>query len=65
VATATTATRWTRRKFHTETWGKLWNARAYNAFSEMPSMGHKGILTEQQIPHVMALLLDPNSPVNI
>jgi sulfur-oxidizing protein SoxX len=46
------------------TWGKLWNARAYNACSQMPRVGHKGILSEQQIQHVMALLLDPNSPVN-
>jgi sulfur-oxidizing protein SoxX len=46
------------------TWGKLWNARAYNACTQMPRVGHKGILTEQQIQHVMALLLDPNSPVN-
>ena len=46
------------------TWGKLYNARAYNACSQMPRAGHKGILTEQQMKHVMALLLDPNSPVN-
>ncbi len=46
------------------TWGKIWNARAYNACSQMPRAGHKGILTEAQIKDVMALLLDPNSPVN-
>lgn len=46
------------------TWGKLWNARAYNACSQMPRVGHKGILKEQDLKHVMALLLDPNSPVN-
>jgi sulfur-oxidizing protein SoxX len=46
------------------TWGKLWNARAYNACSQMPRVGHKGILDEQQLKHVMALLLDPQSPVN-
>jgi sulfur-oxidizing protein SoxX len=46
------------------TWGKIWNARAYNACSQMPRAGHKGILNEQQIKHIMALLLDPNSPVN-
>ncbi len=46
------------------TWGKLYNARAYNACSQMPRAGHKGILTEQQMKHVMALLLDPDSPVN-
>ena len=46
------------------TWGKLYNARAYNACSQMPRAGHKGILNEQQLKHVMALLLDPKSPVN-
>jgi sulfur-oxidizing protein SoxX len=46
------------------TWGKLQNARAYNACSNMPRFGHKGILTEAQIKHVMALLLDPASPIN-
>lgn len=46
------------------TWGKLYNARAYNACSQMPRVGHKGILNETQLKHVMALLLDPNSPVN-
>jgi len=46
------------------TWGKIQNARAYNACSNMPRFAHKGILTEMQIKHVMALLLDPASPVN-
>ena len=30
----------------------------------MPRVGHMGILTEAQIRDVMALLLDPKSPVN-
>ncbi|MBA4265829.1 MAG: sulfur oxidation c-type cytochrome SoxX [Comamonadaceae bacterium] len=46
------------------TWGKLYNARAYSACSQMPRAGHKGILNEKQMKDVMALLLDPNSPVN-
>jgi sulfur-oxidizing protein SoxX len=46
------------------TWGKLYNARAYTACSQMPRAGHMGILNEQQLKHVMALLLDPKSPVN-
>ncbi len=46
------------------TWGKIWNARAYNACSQMPRAGHKGVLNEQQVKHIMALLLDPKSPVN-
>jgi sulfur-oxidizing protein SoxX len=46
------------------TWGKLWNAKAYNACSGMPRFGHAGVLTPAQIKHLMALLLDPKSPVN-
>lgn len=46
------------------TWGKLNNAWAYNACSNMPRFGHKGLLNETQLKHVMALLLDPKSPVN-
>jgi sulfur-oxidizing protein SoxX len=46
------------------TWGKLWNSKAYNACSGMPRFGHAGILTVEQIKDVMALLLDPKSPVN-
>lgn len=46
------------------TWGKIWNAKAYNACSNMPRAGHTGILTEAQVRHVVALLLDPKSPVN-
>jgi sulfur-oxidizing protein SoxX len=46
------------------TWGKIWNAKAYNACSNMPRAGHMGILTEAQVRHIVALLLDPNSPVN-
>ena len=44
--------------------GPPYNARAYNACSQMPRVGHKGILTEAQMKDVMALLLDPASPVN-
>jgi len=46
------------------TWGKIWNAKAYNACSSMPRAGHAGILDEQQVRHIVALLLDPQSPVN-
>ena len=46
------------------TWGKLWNSKAYNACSGMPRFGHANILTVEQIKDVMALLLDPKSPVN-
>ena len=46
------------------TWGKIYNAKASNACSNMPRGGHMGIITQQQMQDVMALLLDPNSPVN-
>jgi sulfur-oxidizing protein SoxX len=46
------------------TWGKIWNAKAYNACSNMPRAGHAGILDEQQVRNIVALLLDPQSPVN-
>lgn len=46
------------------TWGKIWNAKAYNACSGMPRFGHEGVLSEAQVKDLMALLLDPTSPVN-
>jgi sulfur-oxidizing protein SoxX len=46
------------------TWGKIWNAKAYNACSNMPRAGHMGILNEAQVRHIVGLLLDPKSPVN-
>ncbi len=45
-------------------YGKVFNAQAYAACSSMPRFGHKGILSEQQIKDVVALLMDPQSPVN-
>ncbi|MGE5946475.1 MAG: sulfur oxidation c-type cytochrome SoxX [Betaproteobacteria bacterium] len=46
------------------TWGKIYNAKAYNACSNMPRNGDAEILTEQQMKHLMAYLFDPASPVN-
>ena len=46
------------------TWGKLWNSKAYAACSNMPRFGHAKLLDEDQIRDIMALLLDPASPVN-
>jgi sulfur-oxidizing protein SoxX len=43
------------------TWGKIWNAKAYNACSNMPRAGHMGMLNERRCKHVVALLLDPAS----
>ena len=45
-------------------WGKLWNSKAYSACSNMPRFGHMKLLDEKQLRDVMALLLDPRSPVN-
>jgi len=45
-------------------YGKIYNAKAYSLCSKMPRFGHSGTLTEQQIKDLVALLLDPNSPVN-
>jgi sulfur-oxidizing protein SoxX len=56
------------RGFNDETrkyaYGKIWNADAYSACSNMPRFGHSQILSEQQVKDLVALLTDPNSPVN-
>jgi sulfur-oxidizing protein SoxX len=46
------------------TYAKVYNPDAFNACSSMPRFGHQGILSEQQIKDVVALLMDPASPVN-
>ena len=45
-------------------YGKIYNPEAFAACSNMPRFGHMGILTEKQIKDVVALLMDPQSPVN-
>ena len=45
-------------------YGKIYNAKAYNLCSNMPRFGHSGTLTAEQIKDLVALLLDPASPVN-
>jgi sulfur-oxidizing protein SoxX len=45
-------------------YGKIYNAKAFNLCSNMPRFGHSGTLSEQQIKDLVALLLDPSSPVN-
>jgi sulfur-oxidizing protein SoxX len=45
-------------------WGKVYNSHAYAACSSMPRFGYRGILTEHQIRDIVALLMDPKSPVN-
>jgi sulfur-oxidizing protein SoxX len=46
------------------TWNRINNSKAYNACSNMPRFAHFKLLNEQQIQDLMALLLDPASPVN-
>lgn len=46
------------------TWGKLHNSWAALPCSNMPRFGHNGMLNPEQMRHLMALLLDPASPVN-
>lgn len=45
-------------------YGKVFNSQAFSACSSMPRFGHAGILTEQQMKDVVALLMSPDSPVN-
>jgi sulfur-oxidizing protein SoxX len=42
----------------------IYNEKAYSACANMPRFGHMGILTEAQIKDLVALVLDPESPVN-
>ncbi len=46
------------------TWSMIYDMKGYSVCTAMPRFGSKGILTEQQIKDVMALLYDPDSPVN-
>jgi L-cysteine S-thiosulfotransferase len=45
-------------------WAKVYDAEAFSACTNMPRFGQHHILTEQQIRDVVALLVDPASPVN-
>lgn len=45
-------------------YSKIYNAKSFNLCSEMPRFGQIGALGEQQIKDLVALLLDPESPVN-
>ena len=45
-------------------YAKIYNAKAFNLCSQMPRFGHIDALTEAQIKDLVALLMDPNSPVN-
>jgi sulfur-oxidizing protein SoxX len=42
----------------------IYNPHTYFACTNMPRQGAKGLLTQEQISHVLAYLFDPESPVN-
>jgi L-cysteine S-thiosulfotransferase len=46
------------------TWAKVYNSHAFNACSSMPRYGERKLITAAQMQDIMALLLDPDSPVN-
>jgi len=45
-------------------YSKVYNSQAFSACSNMPRFGHSKILTEAQIKDLVALLMDPKSPIN-
>lgn len=57
-------TRGTSAEVQRYVYGKIYNAKAYNLCSQMPRLGASGTLTAAQIKDLVALLLDPDSPVN-
>jgi L-cysteine S-thiosulfotransferase len=58
------ATRGSGPEIQRYVYGKIYNAKAYNLCSQMPRLGLSGTLTPEQIKDLVALLLDPASPVN-
>lgn len=46
------------------TYEKIYNAWAYFPCSNMPRLGATGHLTPEQITHMVAFLIDPQSPIN-
>lgn len=42
----------------------IYNPHSYFACTNMPRIGANGVLTMEQISHIMAYLFDPESPVN-
>jgi sulfur-oxidizing protein SoxX len=46
------------------TFAQIYNPQGVQPCSNMPRFGHNGVLSEQQIKDLVALLFDPESPVN-
>ncbi|HYL24167.1 MAG TPA: sulfur oxidation c-type cytochrome SoxX [Burkholderiales bacterium] len=57
-------TRGTSAEMQRYVYGKIYNAKAYSLCSQMPRLGASGTLSAAQIEDLVALLLDPASPVN-
>jgi len=57
-------TRGTSAEVQRYVYGKIYNAKAFNLCSQMPRLGASGTLSAAQIKDLVALLLDPASPVN-
>lgn len=53
-----------REKAERRAYGHIYNAKAFAACANMPRFGSMNILSEAQIKDLVALLLDPESPVN-
>jgi sulfur-oxidizing protein SoxX len=47
-----------------ELYDKVFNAHATKACTNMPRFGYQRFLNSEQIGHIMAYLMDPESPVN-
>jgi sulfur-oxidizing protein SoxX len=43
---------------------KIYNSNAFTACTNMPRFGLHNWLTPEQITHIVAFLVDPESPVN-
>jgi sulfur-oxidizing protein SoxX len=46
------------------TYEKIYNAKAFNACSAMPRLGHSKVLSPKQITDLVAYLVLPESPIN-
>ena len=53
-----------RTELERYTYGRIYNPQAWLACSNMPRFGSHGILTQDQIRDLVALLLAPDSPIN-
>lgn len=46
------------------TYEKIFNAKAFNACSAMPRLGHSKVLSPKQVSDLTAYLISPDSPIN-